>query len=310
MVMGRLGMGEMYPMQHDSNSCPVFTVTLNPGLDRTLTVPSLTFNTVLRATASQLDWGGKGFNVARALKALGVDSIALGFIGDATGRILARGLQEVGIATEFIEIDGETRTNTVVAEANTDRYIKVNEAGPTVPPAALVTLEERIRSLVMPDSYWVLAGSLPPGVPIDYYARLVRLIRQLGARVCLDASGEAMRQGCAAAPYLVKPNAEEAQEITGYSIGSVEDAYAAAGFFLDRGVTLAAVSLGPAGVVVGTRGRTVHAKPPEVTARTPVGVGDALLAGLIWSLRHQDMRWTRRRGGALRPALRRLCKKA
>src|SRR4051812_32113885 len=110
----------------------IYTLTLNPGLDRTLTVPSLHDNAVLRATNSRLDWGGKGFNVSRALKAMGEESVALGIVGGFTGQMLTKGLADLGIATDFVHIDAETRTNTVIQEPHSGRYIKVNEAGPIV----------------------------------------------------------------------------------------------------------------------------------------------------------------------------------
>lgn len=262
----------------------IYTITLNPGVDRTLTVPELRENAVLRATASRLDWGGKGFNVTRGLHALGVPSLALGFVGGYTGHMLTDGLHTLGIATDFITIPGETRTNTVIAEAGSDRYLKVNEAGPSVPPAALDALADQVRRLVTPRSYWAICGSLPPGVPSGYYAELVALIQGAGAYACLDASDAAMQLGCAAAPFLIKPNAEEAQELTGIAIDGLPAAQRAAACFLAQGVKRVALSLGAEGLLLATEDRLIHARPPQVAARTPVGVGDALLAGLLDAL--------------------------
>lgn len=261
----------------------IYTVTLNPGLDRTLTVPAIREYEVLRASASRLDWGGKGFNVARALQAWGVANVAVGFVGGATGEMLARGLAGLGIATDFVSIEGETRTNTVIEEETGGRYIKVNEAGPQIANAAQDALLARVRALATSGSVWVLAGSLPPGVEIGFYARLATLVQARGGQVCLDASGEALRLGCAAEPYLVKPNAEEAQAATGRPVRSAAEAYEAAQVLLGRGVEMAAVSLGAAGLVLASGSQAVHARPPEVEARTVVGVGDVLLAGLLWA---------------------------
>lgn len=264
----------------------IYTVTLNPGLDRTLTTAAIRYNEVLRASASRLDWGGKGFNVSRALKALGMESVAVGFVGGATGQMLARGLAGLGIATEFITVEGETRTNTVIEEEGSGRYIKVNEPGPHIPIAAQDALLARLRELVTPGSVWVLAGSLPPGVDIAFYARLVTLVQARGGRACLDTSGEALRLGCAASPHLVKPNTEEAREATGRPVHTVAEAHAAARAFLDHGVEMAALSLGADGLALVTGARALHARPPQVQARTVVGVGDVLLAGLIWAQEH------------------------
>ena len=262
----------------------IYTITLNPGLDRTLTVEAIRENEVLRATASRLDWGGKGFNVARGLHALGIPSVALGLVGGHTGQMLAEGLHALGIATDFVPIPGETRTNTVIAEAHSDRYIKVNEAGPAVPPEALDALRAQVRDLVTPGSDWAICGSLPPGVPTDFYAELVTLIQGAGARAYLDASGAAMQLGCAAAPFLIKPNAEEAHELTGITIDNLAAAQQAATHFLAQGVQMVALSLGAEGLLLATSEGSFHARPPQVTVRTLVGVGDALLAGILFAL--------------------------
>jgi 1-phosphofructokinase family hexose kinase len=262
----------------------IVTVTPNPVLDRTLTVPRLAFNEVLRATGSRLDWGGKGFNVSRALQALGAESAATGFIGGATGRLLERGLHDLGIATDLTPIASETRTNIVVTEASAERHIKVNEAGPTVEAPELAAFFAQARERVRRGDLWVLSGSLPPGVPPDFYARLITLIQKRDARALLDASGEPLRLGCTAGPYLVKPNALEAQEVTGKQIESQANALDATAFFLRQGVELVALSLGAEGLLLASQRLAVRARPPQVPVQNAVGAGDALLAGLVWAL--------------------------
>jgi len=268
----------------------IVTVTPNPVLDRTLTVPRILFNEVMRATAVQLDWGGKGFNVSRALKALGMDSVAMGFVGGTTGRMLERGLNELGIATDFVHIAGETRTNIVITEGDAERYIKVNEAGPAVRAEELAAFLDRAREKAHPGDIWVLCGSLPPGVPPDFYAQLIVLLRQRGAKAFLDTSGEPLRRGCAARPYLVKPNLIEAEEATGLKIHGPSGAWRsqrsieAAEFFLRQGIELVALSLGADGLLLASKEGRVWARPPRVRAPNPTGAGDALLAGLIWAM--------------------------
>ena len=261
----------------------VFTVTLNPGLDRTLTVPEIRFGEVLRASDMRLDWGGKGFNVSRALHALGVESVAMGFVGGATGHMLAEGLHGLGIATDFVQIEGETRTNTVIEEAGSGRYIKVNEPGPVVTPADIDALFAQVGSRVCAGSVWVFCGRLPPGAPADTYARLIAAVQERGGLACLDTSGEALHLGCAAGPYLVKPNAEESEELTGHPVRSAADIQAAVRHFQGVGVRNVAISLGAEGVALGSVEGVVQAKPPAVRVGTLVGVGDALLAGMIWA---------------------------
>jgi 1-phosphofructokinase family hexose kinase len=262
----------------------IVTVTPNPGLDRTLTVPRIVFNEVMRAISSRLDWGGKGFNVSRALLALGVESVAMGFIGGATGRLLERGLSDMGIVTDFVQIAGETRTNIVITDADAEQYVKVNEAGPTVRTEELATFLDLAREKVGPGDIWVLSGSLPPGLPSDFYAQLIALVQASGAKALLDSSGEPLRLGCAASPHLVKPNAIEAGEVTGREIRSDADALGAVDFFLGQGIELVALSLGADGLLLASKRRAVWARPPHVRARNPVGAGDALLAGIAWAL--------------------------
>ena len=276
----------------------IVTVTPNPGLDRTLTVPRITFNEIMRAKASRLDWGGKGLNVSRALQALGVESVATGFLGGATGQMLERGLHDLGIATDFVPIAGETRTNTVVAEVETERHVKVNEAGPTVRAEEVAAFLDRTRERIRPGDIWVLCGSLPPGVAPDFYARVIALVQAGGAMALLDSSGEPLRLGCAAAPYLVKPNAVEAEEMTGRRISSDADVLAAVGFFLQLGIELVALSLGAEGLLLASKHQAVWARPPRVPVRNPVGAGDALLAGIAGALARSE-----RREGEHRPAL-------
>jgi len=260
----------------------IVTVTPNPVLDRTLTVPRIVFNEVTRTTTVQLDWGGKGFNVSRALQALGVESVAMGFIGGATGQTLERGLDDLGIATDFAHIAGETRTNVVVREADSERYIKVNEAGPTVQAEEVFAFFERVIEKARPGDIWVLAGSLPPGVPAHFYAQLIGLLRLHRVRVFLDSSGEPLRLGCAAAPYLAKPNAIEATQVTKIEIRP-QGALEAAKHFLHQGIELVALSLGADGLLLASEEQAVWARPPAVVARNPTGAGDALLAGIIWA---------------------------
>jgi 1-phosphofructokinase len=262
----------------------IVTVTPNPVLDRTLSVPHIVFDEMMRATASRLDWGGKGFNVSRALSALGVENVAMGFVGGATGERLARGLHELGIVTDFVPIAEETRTNIVIAEGEGERYVKVNEAGPTVRAEEWKALLNRVRERVRPGEIWVLAGSLPRGVPGDFYAQLVGIVQERGARALLDTSAEPLRQGCAAGPTLVKPNAVEAEEMTGREIHSDADVLDAAAFFLEQGVGLAALSLGAEGLLLASRQQAVWARPPWLLIRNPVGAGDASLAGMAWAL--------------------------
>jgi len=241
----------------------IVTVTPNPGLDRTLSVPQLEFDEVLRASSVRLDWGGKGFNVSRALYDLDMESVAMGFVGGATGKMLEQGLFDLGIETDFATVAGETRTNIVIRQEGTDRYIKVNEAGPFVHPEELSQFLDRAADRAQAGDIWVLAGSLPPGVRIP------------------------LQLACEAAPTMVKPNAQEASQALGMTISSREDAMKAAKRFLDMDIQTVVLTMGTEGVLLANAQEAVWGKPPQdVSAQNPTGAGDALLAGLIYAMSH------------------------
>ena len=188
----------------------IYTVTLNPAVDRELTVPAIEFDSVLRASDWRVDFGGKGFNVSRMLMALGTPSTALGFVGGRSGELLRDGLESLGIQTDFVWVDGETRTNVSIVDGN-DRYVKVNEPGPTISPDDQEKLLAQIRRLAQPGDWWVLAGSLPPGISATIYADIIAILHEAEAKAILDTSGAALEHGCGARPFLAKPNDVEAR---------------------------------------------------------------------------------------------------
>lgn len=262
----------------------IFTVTLNPAVDRELTVDEIAYNTVLRASKWQVDCGGKGFNVARMLKSLGVASVALGFAAGKTGELLEEKLQALGIETDFVWIDGETRTNVSIVTAANDHYMKVNEPGPTISKGDLTQLVQKVTERSKAGDWWVLAGSLPPGVPPTIYANLIEIIQSSGGKVFLDTSDEALRQSCAAKPQLVKPNAEEAHELTDLPVNNPTEIAAAAAAIQKQGPENVIISLGKDGALVADGKTTWLAASPKIVERNPIGAGDSMVAGLVWGL--------------------------
>lgn len=271
----------------------IYTVTLNPALDRELTVPEVVFDEVLRATEVRIDYGGKGFNVSRMLATLGAESVAIGFAGGRTGETLREGLESLGIATDFVRIVGETRTNVSIVTHNRDHYIKVNEAGPAISADEQTTLLNLVRKRAQPGDWWVLAGSLPPGLPNTFYADLITIIKAAGANSILDTSGAALHHGCAARPTLVKPNAVEAGQLSGRPIQTTSDALTAALALHD--IPYVVISLGAQGALLTHEGRGWLAAPPAIEERNPIGAGDSLVGGLVWGLIEGDaldaLRW-------------------
>lgn len=266
----------------------IYTVTLNPAVDRELIVPEFAYNSVLRASAWQVDYGGKGFNVSRMLRVLDTPSTALAFAGGKSGELLEEGLTALGIETAFIEVEGETRTNvSIVTEAH-DRYLKVNEPGPTISAAAQAAFLEQVQVLAQPGTWWVLAGSLPPGVPATFYGRIIEIVQAAGGHTLLDSSGEALVVGCAAGPELAKPNDVELAQVTGMPTSNAEEIVAAGRQMQKLGPARLIISLGKKGAMA-IDGEEVHqVAAPHIEEKNPIGAGDSLVGGLVWALA-QDM---------------------
>ena len=266
----------------------IFTVTLNPAVDRELTVENIAFDTVLRATDWQVDCGGKGFNVARMLKSLAIPSVALGFAAGKSGEMLNDKLSSLGIETDFVWIAGETRTNVSIVSAGNGHYVKVNEPGPTITMADLAQLTKKISDRVQAGDWWVLAGSLPPGVDPMYYSELITIIQSAGANVFLDTSDEALRQNCAAKPLLVKPNDEEAHELTGLPVNTHAEIAAVGSAISAMGPEHVIISLGKDGAVLVDDDAAWLAASPKIVAANPIGAGDSMVAGVVWGLSQGD----------------------
>jgi 1-phosphofructokinase family hexose kinase len=262
----------------------IYTLTLNPAVDRELTVPEMEFDAVLRASESRVDFGGKGFNVSRLLKGMGTSSTAVGFLGGRAGELLQDGLQALGIGTDFVWVSGETRTNVSIVTHSHSHYLKVNEKGPLVEPAKQQELLEKIDSLARQGDWWVLAGSLPPGVPDDFYAQIVGVLNRHQALAILDTTGESLRLGCAEKPYLVKPNVEEAHTLTGLSMETPAEIAAAGAQIRKMGAQNVVISMGKAGALLQTAEGTWLTHSPKVNEKNPIGAGDSMVGGLVWAL--------------------------
>lgn len=265
----------------------IYTVTLNPALDRELTVSDFIFDKPLHATNLRVDCGGKGFNVSRALAALGEQSIALGFSGGNTGKRLEAELEMSGVTSDLVQITEETRTNVSIVNEDHEHYIKVNEPGPTISPVELDTLLQKIRSLAKSGDWWVLSGSLPPGVPFDFYATVIKEVQSVGAKALLDTSGDPLQYGCEAMPFLAKPNESEATALTGVKIETIDDVCEAAAQIHDIGVETVIISLGRMGALLSDNHHTWLAEPPLIREHNSIGAGDALIAGLSRGLNHK-----------------------
>ncbi|MCR8574111.1 1-phosphofructokinase [Streptomyces sp. Isolate_219] len=257
----------------------ILTVTLNAALDITYRVPRLHPHTTNRVTEVSERPGGKGLNVARVLAALGHRTVATGFAGGGTGAALRALLAETEVTDALVPVGGATRRTVAVADAATGDTTQLNEPGPVVSPAEWDTFLGTYRELLADARAVALCGSLPPGVPVDVYARLTRAARSAGVPVLLDTSGEPLRRGLAARPDLAKPNADELAALTGSTepLRAARDARR-------RGAHAVAASLGPDGMLAVTAEGAWQAAPPRRIAGNPTGAGDSAVAGLLSGL--------------------------
>lgn len=270
---------------------PAFvTVTLNPALDLSTAVAHVVDAHKLRCEAPVVHPGGGGVNVARVLHRLGADVLALCTAGGPTGERLSRLLAGEGVAGLYLPIGGDTRESFSVRETSTGREYRFVLPGPTLTGLEWQNCLDRLRALPGHVRYLVASGSLPPGVPTDFYARLARLARDVGARLVLDTSGPALAEALAEGVWLVKPSLRELSELSGEALTSPQARLAAArSLVASGGAQWVALSLGPEGAQLVSARHALYAAALEVPVRSTIGAGDSFLAGLLSALdRHED----------------------
>ena len=192
----------------------IVTVTMNPAIDKTIDVEHLERGGLNRIQHVELDAGGKGINVSKTIHELGGKSVVTGFVAGNTGKIIQNVMKEWNIESDFIEVAGETRTNTKVFE-KTGELTELNEPGPVIGEDNLKALLEKLEGYAKEDTLFVLAGSVPQGVEKDIYKRIIEMVHKKGAKVLLDADGELFTQALAAGPDIIKPNRVELEQYAG-----------------------------------------------------------------------------------------------
>ncbi|MFK4025990.1 1-phosphofructokinase [Stutzerimonas balearica] len=260
----------------------VLTVTLNPALDLTVQLPALRLGEVNRSDNLQVHAAGKGLNVAQVLADLGHQLTVTGFLGEANAQPFEQLFAARGFADEFVRVAGETRSNIKLAEAD-GRITDINGPGLEVGAAQREELLARLERLVPGHELVVVAGSLPRGVEVPWFVELLQRLARLGARVALDTSGAALREGLALSPWLIKPNEEELAQARGLDPADAQ-ALADEARRLNARIEHVVMSQGAAGVSWFSPAAAWHAQPPKVRVVSTVGAGDSLLAGMLHGL--------------------------
>ncbi|MBI5150538.1 MAG: 1-phosphofructokinase family hexose kinase [Candidatus Omnitrophica bacterium] len=266
----------------------VLTVTLNPALDITMTVPGLRSGKISGDVVQTVSAGGKGINVARALHLLGVPVFAAGIAAGETGERLKQLLTRERMPYGLFMTGGLTRINWTIIDPRDKSRIRVLGAGPRLTPKEIRRFEAAYERWLRNSSMVVLAGRNACQAFDGLYARLVGMAKKRNIPVVVDTSGRPFLLALKTGPFMVKPNLEEAAEVYGRRIGSLAQIQKAVKWFHHFGVEIVVLSMGQRGAV-GSNGKKIwHIQPPRVPAKNDVGCGDALLAGFIYALRRRD----------------------
>ncbi|KRQ86157.1 Tagatose-6-phosphate kinase [Caloramator mitchellensis] len=261
----------------------IYTVTLNPAFDKTIYLDELIKGHVNRSVKSIMDIGGKGINVSKVIKSLGGESIALGFIGDENKDKFIKCLNSMGIKNDLVFVAGETRTNIKIVETKANIYTDINQRGFSITPEDLEELLSKLRSYAREGDIFVLSGSLPAGVDNDVYMNLINILKEKGAIIILDADGEALKNGLAAKPDIVKPNINELRMI--YEFDDDFNSIVSVGReIIKQGVKKVIISMGNKGAFYIIEDEVFYAKPQRVEVKSTVGAGDSMVAAISFGI--------------------------
>lgn len=264
-------------------SNPIATLTLNPAVDVSYEVPRLVSDQKSHARSTRYDPGGNGINVGRALKELGIPARNFCIMAGDAGILLEKLLEHQIEHIDCSQVEGETRINATILQIDPPVQYEVTGIGPFVPEETLSKVSERFLE-ACPGAFGVLSGSVPPGVPMDIYASLVRRVRERGGLAVVDAHGPLLQQSIPNLPYLIKPNRYELSLILGRELPRLEDVAEEARVLQRKGITYVCVSLGAEGAILVGPDGSFLAKAPPVTVKCTVGSGDSMVAGLLAAL--------------------------
>jgi tagatose 6-phosphate kinase len=264
----------------------ILCLNLNAAIDKTIVVPSFVINNIHRPDSVLSLPGGKGCNVARALKTLGETPVVTGWVGGFAGQFIETKLHREGIQTDFIHTDSESRTCTSILDRETGTITEIYEVGEAVPQEKIDELRSHIRAILGNYKAMTLSGSLPAGVPADFYASMIETAREAGVLTFLDTSGDALRMGLEAGPFFIKPNETEVRALLGLKTNDAIDFARAGAEIAQEYQTNVLLSLGARGAIAARSGETFVIQNPNVDAKSAVGSGDCMLAGLTYGLLH------------------------
>jgi 6-phosphofructokinase 2 len=284
-------MPEKEPAQEkaEMHSNAILTVTVNPAVDTNTEVSQVVAERKLRCDSPVHEPGGGGLNVSRAISRLGGSSTALHLSGGPAGRQLSGLLDSEGIDHHPFETEGLTRVNFTVRETSSNRQFRFGMPGPTIQEQEWKGFLDFVRERLPSKGFVVASGSLAPGVPSDFYARIARMLKKKGTRLILDTSGEPLTRAAEEGVYLLKPNMREFQELVQREITDEREQERQARALVRRGsCEVLVLSLGSAGILLATEEDVRRLRAPSVPIRSKVGAGDSMVAGVVLGL-YRDM---------------------
>ena len=261
----------------------IYTVTLNPAIDKTVVIENLSPGQVNRVASVRVDAGGKGINVSKCLRALGADTVAAAILAGSAGKQLEDMLKALNIPVLQVNVPGQSRTNLKIIDPVKKENTDINEPGPKVMPEDLEALRMMLGSKVKKGDSIVLSGSLPAGVEADLYRVWTTYFRELGAAVFLDADGEPMALGIQAGPYMIKPNNHELARLLGKEKLSLEEMCSEGKHLVESGIREVVISLGGDGALFVSNEGVFHAEGLSVPVKSTVGAGDSMVAAMVYS---------------------------
>lgn len=273
----------------------IVTLTVNPAVDRTISVDRLAFEDRAYINSRHESAGGRGINAACVIHSFGGKALAIFPSGGKTGKCFEKLLVPYAYPTVAVPITEEIRTNLTI----TDRQgltVSLNERGPELQKAEVDRIEKAVQEHLDGASWLLLSGSLPPGVPSNFYARLIAMARRKKVHTLLDTDGDALREGVEAAPTVVAPNQQEAERLLNRALLTRNHFLEAVGRIRSMGPESVVLSLGSRGAMGASGGAIIEAIPPRVEVLCPIGSGDALAAAFAWSSERGDdfadaLRW-------------------
>jgi 1-phosphofructokinase len=261
----------------------VITVTLNPAMDKTLTIDNFSVGNVNRVSKLRYDIGGKGINVSKVLKNFGVESNCTGFLGGIWKEAFETELNKRGINNKFVNISEDTRTNTKIVDYLNQTYTDINEAGPNISKSEMDEFCANFKELCNQDDIVVLSGGVSPSISKDIYRKLIKVAKEKGSFVILDADGELLKEGIKEKPDVIKPNEHELGLLLDKSIANEETMIEEAKKLVEQGIGRILISMGHKGAIYVTKESTIYCKGLKVPVKSTVGAGDSMVAALVYS---------------------------